>query len=357
MNRIIAVLILFCAVSFFGPLAASAITIPTVPVGNPGNPSDPTTGLGSVAYSYRIGTTEITNSQYAEFLNAKAASDPLRLFTDAQEFLPYGGIIQSGPAGSFTYAVKPIMGDRPVNLVNFYQAIRFVNWLQNGQGNGDTESGSYTLLGGTVVPSNASSITREAGATWFLPNENEWYKAAYYQPASQGGDTDNYWLYATRSNNAPTIVHEDGNYVVDNPGFNVANYHHGGRLPNPPQPNIFGGHTPVSSFGPLSTSYYGTYDQSGNLIEWNERSFSNGAKRGQRGGGWSDDTAINLSSAFSTTEFTGVAGTDLGFRVAMVPEPSSFVLAALGLIGLAAWGWRGGGERPRRNSCCTTLVM
>ena len=30
-----------------------------------------------------------------------------------------------------------------------------------------------------------------------FPAKSEWYKAAYYQPAAQGGDTDNYWLYPT----------------------------------------------------------------------------------------------------------------------------------------------------------------
>jgi hypothetical protein len=61
---------------------ASAVTIPTVPVGNAGNAADPLTGnlYGSVGYNYRIGTTEVTNAQYAEFLNFKAASDPLALY-------------------------------------------------------------------------------------------------------------------------------------------------------------------------------------------------------------------------------------------------------------------------------------
>ncbi len=81
------------------------------------------------------------------------------------------------------------MGDKPVNYVSWYDSIRFANWLNNGQGTGDTETGAYTLLGGTPTPSNGVSITRNAGATWFLPSEDEWYKAAYHQPAAQGGDS------------------------------------------------------------------------------------------------------------------------------------------------------------------------
>ena len=68
----------------FAPTSASAttITIDTVPVGNPGNAPDPNTFnlYGSVSYDYRIGTTEVTNAQYAAFLNLKAASDPLALY-------------------------------------------------------------------------------------------------------------------------------------------------------------------------------------------------------------------------------------------------------------------------------------
>ncbi len=77
MNRIFRSLGLFCASIMLAPLTALAVTIPTVPVGNAGNAKDPGTGndYGAVSYEYRMGTTEVTNAQYAEFLNAKAASD------------------------------------------------------------------------------------------------------------------------------------------------------------------------------------------------------------------------------------------------------------------------------------------
>jgi formylglycine-generating enzyme required for sulfatase activity len=55
-----------------------------VPVGNPGNAADTATNCvplepldcGSVPYDYAISRYEVTNAQYAEFLNAVAASDP-----------------------------------------------------------------------------------------------------------------------------------------------------------------------------------------------------------------------------------------------------------------------------------------
>ena len=142
-----------------------AVTISTVPVGNAGNPadtevmSDGTTGYGSVSYLYRIGTTEVTNAQYVEFLNAVAASDPYALYEPAMGIFSFGGIVRSGVSGSFSYAVKAPFStytydNKPVSYVTWYDAIRFANWLHNGQGTGDTENGAYTLEGGTPTPSN-----------------------------------------------------------------------------------------------------------------------------------------------------------------------------------------------------------
>ena len=53
-----------------------------------------------------------------------------------------------------------------------YDTLRFANWMNNGQDKSDTESGAYTLLGGTPVPANASIITRNPTARIFLPSED-----------------------------------------------------------------------------------------------------------------------------------------------------------------------------------------
>src|SRR5262245_2655677 len=76
---------------------ASAVTIDWKPIGSPGNAAD-TTGFGAVAYGYQIGTYEVTNGQYVEFLNAKAASDPLGLYNTNMGSGP-GGITRSGVSG------------------------------------------------------------------------------------------------------------------------------------------------------------------------------------------------------------------------------------------------------------------
>lgn len=46
--------------------------------------TDGTTGYGSVDHNYRISKYAITATQYCEFLNAKAASDPYYLYQSSQ---------------------------------------------------------------------------------------------------------------------------------------------------------------------------------------------------------------------------------------------------------------------------------
>ena len=329
MNRIHASLFLVCAISLFAPRAALATTIPTVPVGNVSNGNDPLTGnlYGGVSYAYSIGTTEVTNAQYAEFLNAKAASDPLALYNASMGSNIRGGITQSGVSGSFTYATRTDMGNKPVNFVSWYDSIRFANWLNNGQGTGDTETGAYTLLGGTPTPSNGLSVTRNVGATWFLTSENEWYKAAYYQPTAQGGDADNYWLYPTASNSVPTIATANSMGDISNPGTNVANYSSGADW-NSQDGNV----TTVGSAGPLSQSFYGTSDQGGNVFEWNEALISD-SSRGVRGGAFNNSSSP-LRSSIRSGNIPASENFFIGFRVATVPEPSTGVLTifACGLM-------------------------
>ena len=323
MHRTITTLVLFCAISSFAPLPASGVTINTVPVGNLGNPGDTvvmddlTTGYGSVAYNYRIGTTEVTNAQYAVFLNAKAASDPLGLYnTDMGSVSLFGGITRSGSSPSYTYATIAGRGDMPVNYVNWYDSIRFANWLHNGQGSGDTETGAYTLDGGTATPSNGLSITRNAGATWFLTSEDEWYKAAYYDPSGSS-----YFVYPTASNAVPIAQAPPG-------GSNSANYDWA----------AVGDLTDVGAYT-SSDSPYGTFDQAGNLWEWNE-ALVFGLFRGLRGGSFSGFLSNALLASTRNINNPPDEIADVGFRVATVPEPSSIILAAFGFAALLAFGRR-----------------
>jgi len=300
---------------------ASAVTIDWVPVGNTGNAADtPSTNCyaascGFVAYGYLISKYEVTNTQYAEFLNAKAKSDPLFLYeTLMGSDATFGGITRTGSSGSYTYAAKAGFENKPVTYVTFYDSLRFSNWLNNGQGSGDTETGAYTLLGGTTTPSNGSTVTRNGGANIVLTSENEWYKAAFHSP---GGV---YFEYATGTD---TVI---GCVAPGSDTGNSANCS-----------GVVGAPTDVGAYG-LSDSPYGTFDQAGNLWEWNEQIVSgvNDLYRGLRGGAESHNI-LNLPASAKTSAQPEVAGHNFGFRVvSLVPEPGTGLLVMTGVLGLAA---------------------
>ena len=132
------------AYAAFANHAAAVVTIDWTPVGNPGNAND-STNFGAVAYPYLISRHEVTNAQYVEFLNAKAAIDPRGLYNTNMAGNASGGIVRNGSSGSFTYAVKSGQGNMSVNFVSYLDALRFANWMSNGQGSGDTETGAYTI--------------------------------------------------------------------------------------------------------------------------------------------------------------------------------------------------------------------
>jgi formylglycine-generating enzyme required for sulfatase activity len=333
-----------------GSAMAANITIDTVPVGNLGNANDPATGnqYGGVAYGYRIGTTEVTVGQYTAFLNAVAATDTYALYNaNMATNLNIAGIARSGASGSYTYSVigSP---DKPVTYVSWGDAARFSNWLHNGQPTGaqnasTTEDGAYTLNGAT---SNAalSAVTRNSGAQWFIPSESEWYKAAYHQPAAQGGDSDDYWNYPMGTNSVPYSDQPPGatpdntrvgNFYADDglangydDGFAVT-----GSTINSSTQNYL---TDVGAYT-SSSSPYGTYDQGGNVFEWNEALIS-GSFRGLRGGSWNSDSSF-LQASIRVRSDPSNEFNSFGFRVATVPvpEPSTLLLGALGMIGLLWW--------------------
>ena len=287
--------------------AATAVSIDWTSVGNPGNAAD-STGFGAVGYTYQIGTYEVTNAQYAEFLNAKAAADPLALYNTAMGG-GSGGITRTGVSGSFTYSAITGRGDMPVNRVSFYDALRFANWLNNGQGSGDTETGAYTLLGGTATPSNGTTVTRNGGATIVLTSEDEWYKAAYYSAL-----TTSYFDYPAGSDTQTTCATPTATANRANCSNAVSNF------------TIKGSYTG-------SASPYGTFDQGGNINEWNEAII--GSFRGYRAGGF-NASPFALGAIFRLS-LNPTENSDLvGFRVAMLPEPGTGVLLMMGLLGFAS---------------------
>ena len=303
-------LAVLASVSLVTP-AMAVVNIAYVPVGNAGNAADPATGYGAVGYAYQIARNETTIGQYAEFLNAAARTDPYALYNPSMASVSYiAGITRSGSPGSYTYA--PVAGseNRPITYVSWFDAARFCNWMQNGQGNGSTETGAYTL-GGAM----SGIYSRNAGATVWIPSEDEWYKAAYYD-ATKGG-TGGYWPYPTQS---ATL---GGNTIGV---ANSANYYDGDYAVYTGSGAGTWGITEVGAYGANSDSFYGTNDQGGNVWEWNDAVI--GSSRGLCGGSWSFGD-IFLASSFRFDVDPSYEDFYVGFRVASVPEPSCVVLTIL----------------------------
>ena len=270
---------------------SASVTMDWVTVGNAGNAAG-TTGYGAVAYAYQIGKYEVTNAQYAAFLNA---ADPEG--TNINGIYNYemgdnaaGGITYTaGAASGAKYTLRTSMGDKPVNYVSWFDAARMANWMVNGQGSGSTETGAYTLNGAI-----SGIVLANAGAQVYIPTEDEWYKAAYYN-----GATSTYSRYPNGQNRIRTA---DANYEF-----------------------AVGSTTDVGSYTDDGSSY-GTFDQGGNVWEWNDAVI--GSSRGLRAGSWNDDD-YPLASSYRVNGDPSVENPNIGFRLASVPEPSSLVLSVL----------------------------
>jgi sulfatase modifying factor 1 len=305
--------------------ARAEISLDMVTVGNAGNAND-TTGYGAVGDVYAIGKYEVTNAQYSAFLNNKAAvGDPYKLYNTEMNST-FGGIARSGlgtSASPWVYSAKggnANWDNRPVNYVSFWDAARFVNWLHNGQGNGDTESGAYLNVGDQV------SFARQADAKYWIPTEDEWYKAAYHK---NDGVTGNYFDYPTGSDSMPS------HHLSPDLGNNANFYQDGYTIGSPYYT------TEVGAFE-NSASPYGTFDQGGNVWEWNEAVVGNSSWRGVRGSSFVNGGNGMMASYFDHNGTTTNEENDSGFRVASVPEPGSITLMLCGAIaGLLWWKrWR-----------------
>ncbi len=266
--------------------ATGSVTIDYVIIGNAGNTADPLTGFGAVDYEYKIGKYEVTNAQYGAFLNAAAKTDSYGLYNS--EMSSYG-ITQSGSSGNYTYNVTTALANRPVVYVSWFDAARFANWMMNGQGSGSTETGAYALNGAI-----SGIVLKNAGAQVYIPSEDEWYKAAYYNAVNQ-----TYSLYPNGQNTISTIN---------------ANYGSGAS-------------TDVGTYS-SDPSTFGTFDQGGNVWELNDAVISVSSCV-LRGGGWASyyDGLLSSHRNIDNNSTTEAYGT--GFRLAAVPEPSSLLVTML----------------------------
>ena len=349
-----------------GSIAVAKVEIETVHVGNPGNAgegsgSGQAYGLricGAVGYKYNIGKYEVTAGQYRDFLNAVAKTDTYGLYNTEMWSNDRGCKIQrTGSPGNYSYSVAADRANRPVNYVGWGDAARFTNWLHNEQPTGaqdvfSTEDGAYDLSAtqnyygpnGETPPyknddwvalnSTLMAVSRKSDWKWAITSEDEWYKAAYYDPDKPGGA--GYYNYPTGSDTRPWAQTPPGTSMISG----SANYWNEGYVDATYWTTECGAYNAMPSDSPC-----GTFDQGGNVWEWNEASMGVfGNARGIRGGAFqsrygdmfADDRIHGTSPAKDGHDY-------LGFRVSEVPEPATLGMLALG--GLAVLRRRSPGRR------------
>jgi len=279
------------------------ISIDFVSVGNPGNAAD-RYGVtwqkgrdpGSVGYEYFIGKYEIRRSD----IEKANIQGNLGISLYDTTYAGWSG------------------GNKPATSISWREAARFVNYLNTSSGylpaykiTIDGSSQSLALWNSGDEGYNPNNPFRNALSKYVIPSIDEWHKAAFYDPIK-----NTYSKYPTGSDEDPVPIQNGldgtvyGQSVLSQTG-------------------------PADVFAAGSLSSYGTMAQGGNALEWMETSYDlqNDDPQEVRwygGGSWVDSTGLVLLQSkglYATYANPDTEYFHLGFRVASVPEPSSFSLA------------------------------
>ena len=298
----IAALTLFSApatrADIFGS-GANSFEIEFATIGNAGNPPDANPNpAGAVPYEYRIGKYEVSE-QMIDKANALGA---LGITKDTR-----------GP-------------DFPATSVTWYEAARFVNWLNTSAGSVPAykfdANGNFQLWNEMDAGYNPANLYRNRLAKYFLPSINEWHKAAYYDPVAGV-----YYDYPTGSDSVP-----DGIDFVGDPNFDAV-FDDGAMNVRP---------NGVTDVGLLSR--HGTVGQGGNVFEWEETAFDRVndealEHRRAAGGAWLSTSSVLNAMHTLGGDAPHFEANAIGFRVAsVVPEPNALLLWLSGLLATVSFG-------------------
>ncbi|MDR2430369.1 MAG: formylglycine-generating enzyme family protein [Puniceicoccales bacterium] len=297
----------------------------------------PNDGYANVGYAYYVSKYEVTNAQYAVFLNAVASDKalPVNFLWDSSQ-----DITQNDQGTTWSYVATPGKENFPVRYVSLLDAKRFCNWLTSFKNNGPllTETGTYALIPyqASYTGYNDDKTTPVARAprldsAWqtggvALLTVTEWEKAAYFDPNKGGGP--GFWNYAT------TAALKVGNpTALDLPSTDLANYD-----------NFYGSTTAVDLFEQFASAY-GVVDMNGNVFEWTDIFRSDGTDNHfVYGGNFSSVASILGKGKQQYTKFyersisngIRVASRDALPTVFPVPEPSTYALiGGVGAVALA----------------------
>jgi len=297
---------LFAEIVTFGS-GANQFSMEFVNVGEAGNA--PATNhswsnsVGRVDYEFRMGKYEVSRDQFQKAGFGLSLAD----------LSAYGGNDPSKPATG----------------MNWFKAAQFVNYLNVSKGYSAAYkfdvNGSFQVWTSAELGYNAANKYRNTLAGFFLPSMDEWFKAGYYDPTKAVFGT--YWGYATRMDTAPKAV-------SGNPGSLNSDEVIVGQ-------SLASGPAAINNAGGFS--YYGTMAQNGNVSEWLENAYDGTNDnpddyRVMRGGNWGDGigsisyNAVNSVKADLDPQLYPSVRDQItiGFRVAMIPEPSTFSLALVG---------------------------
>ncbi|MFM9958901.1 MAG: SUMF1/EgtB/PvdO family nonheme iron enzyme [Phycisphaerales bacterium] len=169
--------------------------------------SSPQRVVGRVDYEYQISRTETTSREWLDFLNAYKPFIP-QSERRSRTLLGITVTWIDRPDGSVDYAIRPGVEDFAA-APGWRYAARYANWLHNEKvaAAWAFESGVYDTSTFGTNPDGTfnDQQARLSGAKFWLPTEDEWVKAAYFDPHKNGQDRPGYWRYPTTSDSAPII--------------------------------------------------------------------------------------------------------------------------------------------------------
>lgn len=339
-------------------------------VDDPNNEADSETGFGAVATNFQMGTYQVTAAQYALFLNAVTPTENrYGLYDERMASDPDVACVSYDPNTEPHYKAIPGREDLPITYVDLFCAVRFCNWMSHGCPSIDllslmgddieaiTETGAYTIHWDQDSQGSITQwIEATANAPFFIPNENQWYKAAYYHHDTgkiitydpedpivsvQNQASFKYWNYPTQSMNAalnsPSDSYVDNvvanyydhkvssfwgpDYTTDTWSYWYSSYIHSGVYL-----------TPAGTFS-NSPGPYGTFDMAGNV---NELIFSDGAGSNPdqplcviRGGSW-QSPSVDLNRQTRHVIAATTKNNTTGFRIACQAASEAALSTATG---------------------------
>jgi len=270
--------------------------------------------VGSVAYTYQMSRTELTWGQYAEFVTAYRP-----YWTGHPNDGNFTGLPIYTNDGGQTYQILPGY-EHVAATPSWGLCALYANWLHNGKASGAWafESGAYDTSDWVWSPTAPSEVLvgnfeHSPDARFWIPSEDEWIKAAYYDPNRYGEGQPGYWEHPNQSDE-PTPADQTSASGYSDPPLPVGSY-------------------------PDTQSPWGLLDLSGGAREWvSDRQSSpydtvfitHGSKVGEFV--WADTDWLFITP-MPWTPAEGITGLRLA---AQVPTPGTGVV----LFGLVLWRGR-----------------